>query len=267
MASPSRGNSTPLQGELAFGPPAAAVATPDTAQPANLLSTPLVESFRKVPDGWRAVTDAFAASEPGSALAAFVDRRRRDGARIYPANVFRSLQPTAPADVCVVILGQDPYHGPGQAQGMAFSVAPGSRVPPSLRNMLKEVKSDTGHVSQCRDDLTPWAAQGVLLLNTVLTVEEGEPQSHAGRGWEMLTDALLAHVAAQTAPVVFLLWGAAAQRKRPLLERAGHCVLTANHPSPLSANRPPQPFVGCRHFSQANAFLATYRPGSPQISW
>ena len=109
--------------------------------------------------------------------------------------------------------------------------------------------------------------RSVLLLNTALTVEDGAPQSHAGRGWEVLTDALLAHVAAQSDPVVFLLWGASAQRKRPLLERAGHCVLTANHPSPLSANRPPQPFIGCRHFSQANAFLVTHRPGLPPISW
>ena len=271
MASRDKRNPTAAQFELAFGLPAAparlVTALPATALPANLLSTPLVEAYRAVPDAWRSVTDAFAASDVGGTLAAFVDQRRRDGARIYPAHVFRALELTAPADVRVVILGQDPYHGPGQAQGLAFSVAPGNRVPPSLRNMLKEVTSDTGRASQCRDDLTPWAAQGVLLLNSVLTVEDGAPQSHAGRGWETLTDALLAHVAAQSAPVVFLLWGASAQRKRPLLERAGHCVLTANHPSPLSANRPPQPFVGCRHFSQANAFLVTHRPELPPISW
>ena len=267
MASRNKGNPTAAQGELAFGLPAAVAAKPAASLPANLLSTPLAEAYRDVPGAWRPVTDAFAASDVGGALAAFVDQRRRDGALIYPARVFRALELTAPADVRVVILGQDPYHGPGQAQGLAFSVAPGNKVPPSLRNMLKEVKSDTGHASQCRDDLTPWAAQGVLLLNTALTVEDGAPQSHAGRGWEVLTDALLARVAAQSDPVVFLLWGASAQRKRPSLERAGHCVLTANHPSPLSANRPPQPFIGCRHFSQANAFLVTHRPGLPQISW
>ena len=266
MASRNRGDSTAVQVELEFGLPAAAK-KPVTVLPANLLSTPLAEAYRDVAGAWQPVTEAFAASDVGRTLASFVDQRRRDGAHIYPAHVFRALELTAPADVRVVILGQDPYHGPGQAQGLAFSVAPGNRVPPSLRNMLKEVKSDMGRASQCRDDLTPWAAQGVLLLNTVLTVEDGAPQSHAGRGWEVLTGALLAHVAAQSAPVVFLLWGASAQRKRPLLERAGHCVLTANHPSPLSANRPPQPFIGCRHFSQANAFLVTHRPGLPQISW
>jgi uracil-DNA glycosylase len=172
-------------------------------------------------------------------------------------------------DVRVVILGQDPYHGPGQAQGLAFSVAPGQRrLPPSLRNLLKEVQADTGTPSICRDDLAPWARQGVLLLNAALTVEDGAPQSHAGRGWEVLTDALLARVAARPAPTVFMLWGASAQRKRPLVEQGGrHLVLAANHPSPLSALRPPVPFIGCRHFSRANAFLAERHPGTAPVSW
>ena len=247
---------------LEFSPPVVAAAVSG-----NALSMPLAETYRNVPVAWRPVTDAFAASQVGGALATFIDHRMRDGAWIYPARVFRALELTSPADVRVVILGQDPYHGPGQAQGLAFSVAAASKVPPSLRNILNEVASDTGRHSECRDDLSRWASQGVFLLNTVLTVEDGAPHSHAGRGWEILTDALLAHLAAQIAPVVFLLWGASAQRKRPLLERAGHCVLTANHPSPLSANRPPQPFVGCRHFSQANEFLAAHRPGLPPIFW
>jgi uracil-DNA glycosylase len=183
----------------------------------------------------------------------------------------RALEFAAPNDVRVVIIGQDPYHGPGQAQGLAFSVAPGSRkLPPSLRNILKEVRSDTGLPSICCDDLSPWARQGVLLLNATLTVEDGSPQSHASRGWEALTDALLVRVAAQPQPAVFMLWGASAQRKRALVERDGsssHLVLTANHPSPLSAVRGPTPFLGCRHFSEANDFLSARRPGALPIRW
>ena len=235
----------------------------------NRLREPLAQAFAQVPGAWRAVTDGFLASSTGQALAAFVDQRVRDGAIVYPDRVFRALELTAPHDTRVVILGQDPYHGPGQAQGLAFSVAPGqAKLPPSLRNMLKEVQADTGAASQCRDDLTPWARQGVLLLNSALTVEDGAPQSHAGQGWEQLTDALLSSVAASTAPAVFMLWGASAQKKQPLIEQGGrHLVLAANHPSPLSALRPPVPFIGCRHFSRANEFLARVRPGGGPIHW
>lgn len=248
------------------GAPAAA------AGPAgNRLREPLARVFERVPDAWRSVTDPFIRSDEGRALTAFVDQRVREGAVVYPGQVFRALEFNAPEAVRVVILGQDPYHGPGQAQGLAFSVAPGQkRLPPSLRNLLKEVATDIGVPSVCRDDLSHWARQGVLLLNTALTVEDGAPQSHAGRGWEALTDALLARVAARPDPVVFMLWGASAQRKRPLVERPGvstHRVLAANHPSPLSATRPPVPFIGCRHFSQANSFLASCRPGAPPIRW
>ncbi len=233
------------------------------------LREPLAQAFAQVPTAWRAVTDGFLASPTGQALAAFVDQRIRGGAVVYPGRVFRALELTAPQNTRVVILGQDPYHGPGQAHGLAFSVAPGQpKLPPSLRNMLKEVQSDTGAPSQCRDDLTPWARQGVLLLNSALTVEEGEPQSHAGKGWEPLTDALLARVAESAEPAVFMLWGASAQRKRALVEQGGrHLVLAANHPSPLSALRPPVPFIGCRHFSRASEFLARVRPGGRPIHW
>jgi uracil-DNA glycosylase len=235
----------------------------------NQLREPLAQAFAGVPAAWRDVTEPFLASPAGESLAAFVDQRVRDGAIVYPAHVFRALELVAPQDVRVVILGQDPYHGAGQAQGLAFSVAPGqNKLPPSLRNMLKEVQSDTGAASICRDDLTPWARQGVLLLNASLTVEDGAPQSHAGRGWELLTDALLARVAALPAPVVFMLWGASAQKKRALVEAAGrHRVLAANHPSPLSALRPPVPFIGSRPFTQANALLAELRPGTEPIRW
>jgi len=240
-----------------------------TTQADNRLRAPLAQAFASVPTAWRDVTDPFLASTAGEALAGFVDQRVRDGAVVYPANVFRALELTAPQDVRVVILGQDPYHGAGQAQGLAFSVAPGQKkLPPSLRNMLKEVQVYTGAPSICRDDLTPWARQGVLLLNASLTVEDGAPQSHAGRGWELLTDALLARVAALPEPVVFMLWGASAQKKRALVEAAGrHRVLAANHPSPLSALRPPVPFIGSRPFTQANALLAALRPGTEPIRW
>ncbi len=237
----------------------------------NQLHEPLEEAFARVPSGWRGVTDPFIGSPTGRSLAQFIDARLRDGAVIYPAHVFRALELTAPGDVRVVILGQDPYHGAGQAQGLAFSVAAGHKLPPSLRNILAEVRADTGAASICetsmKGDLSPWAEQGVLLLNSVLSVEDGQPHSHANRGWEVLTDALFAHVAARPSPVVFMLWGAAAQRKRLLVEGSRHRVLMANHPSPLSARRPPEPFIGCRPFSRANAALAELRPGQPPIRW
>jgi uracil-DNA glycosylase len=248
------------------GPSAARGATAD-----NRLLEPLAQAFDRVPAAWRSVTDPFFESTQGKALVAFVDDRVRRGAVVYPRHVFRALEFGSPDDVRVAILGQDPYHGPGQAQGLAFSIAPGQKkLPPSLRNMLKEVAADTGAPSICRDDLSPWAEQGVLLLNSALTVEDGEPQSHANRGWEVLTDALLTRVAAQPRSVVFMLWGASAQKKRTLIERGGadaHLVMQSNHPSPLSASRPPVPFVGCGHFSRANTFLASHRPGSSAIRW
>lgn len=231
------------------------------------LREPLEALFARVAPAWKPVTDAFLRTPAGQELVRYVDERVRDGVVVYPATVFRALDLTAPDEVRVVIVGQDPYHGPGQAHGLAFSVADGLRLPPSLRNMLREVETDTGQPSQCRGDLSAWARQGVLLLNTSLTVEDGKPQSHAGRGWERLTDALLAHVAAGPQPVVFLLWGAAAQRKRALIDERRHRVLTANHPSPLSARRPPEPFVGCRHFSRVNELLQTLRPGTSPIRW
>jgi len=236
-------------------------------EPDNRLARPLSAAFAGVAAGWRQTTDEFLATAAGQNLVRFVDQRIADGAVVYPAAVFRALELIEPSQVRVVIVGQDPYHGPGQAQGLAFSVGARQALPPSLRNMLNEVRDDTGVASQCCGDLSGWARQGVLLLNTVLTVEQGQPQSHANRGWEQLTDALLARVAAQAEPVVFLLWGAAAQRKRELAAIGPHRVLTANHPSPLSARRPPEPFIGCRHFSRTNALLAELRPGTPPIRW
>jgi uracil-DNA glycosylase len=233
----------------------------------NCLREPLANVFARVAPAWKPVTDAFLASSEGQFLVRYVDSRVAEGAAVYPGTVFRALELTSPNDVRVVIVGQDPYHGPGQAQGLAFSVGVGQKLPPSLRNMLKEVEADTGAPSQCQGDLSAWARQGVLLLNTSLTVEDGQPQSHAGRGWETLTDALLKHIASRPRPVIFLLWGGSAQRKRVFLDKPPHRVLTANHPSPLSARRPPEPFVGCRHFSRANDLLVEIQPGTPPIRW
>ncbi len=237
----------------------------------NRLAEPLAQVFARVPPAWRSVTQPYIDSAPGRALSAFVDDRVCAGASVYPRAVFRALEFVPPHAVRVVILGQDPYHGPGQAQGLAFSVQAGRRVlPPSLRNILREVAADTGHASSCGGDLSAWARQGVLLLNSVLTVEDGLPQSHAGKGWEGLTDALFARALDQPQPVVVMLWGAAAQRKRACVlsgDRAEHVVLECNHPSPLSAARGPIPFVGCGHFSRAHGALARCRPGEPPIEW
>lgn len=217
-------------------------------------------------DWTRLVTD-FLASDPGRQLGAFVSQRLSAGATVYPPQPFRALALTALADVRVVVLGQDPYHGPGQAHGLAFSVPEGQKPPPSLRNIVKELARDPRASSplQAHASLERWAAQGVLLLNTGLTVEEGQPASHARQGWECLTDQLIAAVSAGPRTVVFLLWGAHAQAKQALIDQGRHLVLCANHPSPLSALRPPKPFLGCGHFSQTNDFLQSQ--GSPPIQW
>jgi uracil-DNA glycosylase len=234
-------------------------ASPRLFGPSNALVEPLVDQFQRVPECWRPLTDAFAQSSTGQALIQRVDARREAGATIYPADVFAALHATPQDQVRVVILGQDPYHGPDQAHGLAFSVLPGQKVPPSLRNIHKEIARSQGHAASVGACLTPWAEQGVLLLNTGLTVEDGQAASHAGWGWEALTDALIASLAAQGGDKVFLLWGAHAQRKEPLIQaagRAGHLVLKSNHPSPLSATRGPVPFIGCGHFEQAARFWA-----------
>lgn len=222
----------------------------------NRLRTPLPELLQRVPGDWRPVVEAWRASPTGRALVDHVERRRREGAVIYPADPLRALSLTPLDSVRVVILGQDPYHGPGQAEGLAFSVPAGVRPPPSLRNIFVELQRDLGLPAPASGHLGDWARQGVLLLNTSLTVEEGQAASHAGRGWEGLTDALIEAVAAQPRRIAFLLWGAHAQAKAPLIERAApgrHLLLRANHPSPLSARRPPEPFIGCGHFSVLRA--------------
>ncbi|MDP3311048.1 MAG: uracil-DNA glycosylase [Polaromonas sp.] len=215
---------------------------------------------------WAPVVGRFLASQAGQQLGAFMERRLAAGAVVYPPQPFRALALTPLADVRVVILGQDPYHGPGQAQGLAFSVPDGVRPPPSLRNIFKELVRDLAVDTEPHSggSLERWAGQGVLLLNTSLTVEEGQAASHSRQGWEVLTDLLMAAVAAKPEPVVFMLWGAHAQTNQALIP-ARHLVLTANHPSPLSALRPPVPFIGCGHFSAANLFLQGQ--GQSRIHW
>jgi uracil-DNA glycosylase len=228
---------------------------------------PLSAQIQALPGDWRALAERFASSPRGEALQAFLDLRGAAGAAICPPQPLHALELMPLASVRVVILGQDPYHGAGQAHGLAFSVPDGVRLPPSLRNIFLELNRDLGCAVPASGNLERWARQGVLLLNAVLTVEDGKPASHAGRGWEVFTDAVIDALAQDERPKVFMLWGAHAQARQPMIGRAGsnHCVLTANHPSPLSARRGPQPFLGCRHFSQANAFLRAR--GFGEIDW
>lgn len=229
---------------------------------------------------WRALAQTFFDSDTGRLLGQQIQARLDAGAVIYPPRPLRALELTPLADVRVLILGQDPYHGAGQAEGLAFSVAPGVKPPPSLRNIHKELARDPQLAPRpvpADGSLQGWAHQGVLLLNTCLTVEDSEPASHAGLGWEVLTQRIIHAVAEQASPVVFMLWGAHAQKAlvqacagQGLQEgRVGaqgrHLVLTANHPSPLSALRGPQPFLGCGHFSQANSFLQAHGRGA--LTW
>ena len=215
-------------------------------------------------ESWRAPLAPEFDGAPMKALKAFLAAERAAGKRIFPAPAdwFRALDLTPLDRVRVVILGQDPYHGAGQAHGLCFSVRPGVRPPPSLVNIYKEMLADLGIARATHGFLDHWAEQGVLLLNTVLTVEEGKAASHRDRGWERLTDAVIRLVNAKEQPVVFLLWGAHAQKKAALVDTARHLVLKAAHPSPLSAHNG---FFGSRPFSQANAFLAAH--GRGEIDW
>lgn len=218
---------------------------------------------------WAPLLRDWAASAAGRRLIRAVDTRLAVGAIIYPAQVFRALELTPLSQVRVMILGQDPYHGPGQAEGLAFSVPGGQPLPPSLRNIVKELQRDLGLPAPRSGCLQGWARQGVLLLNTSLTVEDGHPASHARLGWQVLTDAIVAAVAEHPRPKVFMLWGAHAQAKAALLQASSgqHRLLQCNHPSPLSATRGPVPFVGCGHFGQARAFLQAAEPDTPPPDW
>lgn len=197
-------------------------------------------------------------------LAQFLEREKAAGKTVFPAecDIFRALTLTQPGQVKVVILGQDPYHGENQAHGLSFSVPNGTKLPPSLRNIYKELASDLGVNPPTAGDLSRWAGQGVLLLNAVLTVEAGLAGSHAGKGWEDLTDALIKCISDQQRGVVFILWGNYALKKRDLIDETKHLVLSSVHPSPLSASRG---FFGSRPFSKANDYLKS--TGQSPVDW
>lgn len=231
---------------------------------------------------WRGLVDSFFASAAGLTLGRGITERLARGATIYPSRPLRALELTPLQSVCVVIVGQDPYHGPGQANGLSFSVAPGVAPPPSLRNIQAEIARErrVGQLAMAPNvdgplegafdaDLAHWARQGVLLLNTCLTVEEGQPASHSQIGWEALTDKVIGAVNSLPFPVVFLLWGRHAQQRQPPAHAAPadapRLYLRSNHPSPLSARRGPAPFLGCGHFALANGFLRLH--GVKPVDW
>ena len=217
----------------------------------------------KIAEDWKALlADEF--EQPYFAeLVGFV-REEYGSRQIFPrgANIFRAFDKCPFDKLKVVIIGQDPYHGEGQANGLCFSVNDGVQFPPSLRNIFQEVESDTGAPVPTSGNLDRWAEQGVLLLNSVLTVRAHEAASHAGRGWEQFTDAVVHEIAARREGVVYMLWGSYAQRKGAIADPTRNCILKAVHPSPLSAYRG---FFGCRHFSQANNYLVTH--GKEPIVW
>lgn len=227
-----------------------------------------MSSSDAVPDSWRSALEPALATPEAGKLGGFLKAEEAAGKRIYPPKGTRlaALSLTPLDQVKVVILGQDPYHGPGQAHGLCFSVQQGVKVPPSLVNIYKELENDLGLPRASHGNLENWARQGVLLLNNSLTVEDGKAGSHAKMGWEAITDAAVAAVAAREAPCVFLLWGSHAKNKALKVPGLGpqshHLILTAPHPSPLSAYTG---FFGCRHFSQANAFLEAKGRGA--IDW
>jgi uracil-DNA glycosylase len=213
---------------------------------------------------WKARVGGWFEREDMQALSVFLRERAAAGARIFPppGRIFGAFDATPFDEVRVVVLGQDPYHGAGQAHGLCFSVPPGVRVPPSLDNIFKEIQRDLGIARPDHGCLLPWARRGVLLLNAVLTVEEGRAGSHQGRGWEGFTDHVVEVLARERDGLVFMLWGAYAQAKGKVIDTRRHRVLRSTHPSPLSAHRG---FLGCGHFSAANDYLV--RNGGAPMDW
>lgn len=223
--------------------------------------------FAALPASWKEPLEEVCNRPEIDALLQFLQEREAAGAKIYPAkqNIFAALKAIPFNDVNVVIVGQDPYHGPGQAHGLSFSVPPRIPVPPSLRNIFKELSTDIGMPIPINGTLTGWVHQGVLMLNAILTVEDGKPASHAGHGWELFTDAIIEQLIKRDHPLVLMLWGAYAQKKVASLglhiNPARHLILKSAHPSPLSVTG----FLGCRHFSQTNSFLKKHN--LPEINW
>lgn len=224
----------------------------------------MTDARLKLEDSWKDRVGGYFDRPDMQALSTFLRNELRSGKIIYPPpkQIFAALDATPFDKVKVVILGQDPYHGPGQAHGLCFSVQPGVPVPPSLRNMYAELQRDLGFVPPRHGCLTRWAEQGVLLLNAVLTVEQSLAGSHQGKGWEGFTDAVIDALNRERDHIVFMLWGSYAQSKGRLIDRSRHLVLKAPHPSPLSAHRG---FIGCGHFSAANDYLVKH--GMTPVDW
>lgn len=223
--------------------------------------------YKALPTSWQKPLEEVCSRPEIENLLKFLQEREQAGATIYPAkqNIFAALKATPFDQVNVVIVGQDPYHGPGQAHGLSFSVPEGIAIPPSLRNIFKELHTDIGMNVPKNGTLTGWAKQGVLLLNAILTVEDGKPAAHANKGWELFTDAILEQLLKRKHPTVFMLWGAYAQKKVKNLhvhiDKDNHLILTSAHPSPLSVTK----FLGNHHFYKANEFLKEHH--LPEIKW
>ena len=223
--------------------------------------------FEEIPSSWEKPLEEILKDPKLTSLANFLREREAAGAIIYPKkqNIFAALKATDFNKVNVVIVGQDPYYGANQAHGLCFSVQPGIKTPPSLHNIFKELHSDLNVPIPSHGTLTNWAKQGVLMLNAILTVEDGKPASHAEQGWEFFTDAVIEQVLKRKKPTVLILWGAFAQKKvqnlSAYLDLEKHLILKAAHPSPFSVTK----FLGCQHFSKTNAFLKEY--GLPEINW
>jgi uracil-DNA glycosylase len=224
----------------------------------------MTEARVKLEPSWKDRVGAYLDRPEMQALSEFLRNELRNGKVIFPPpkQIFAALDATPFDAVKVVILGQDPYHGPGQAHGLCFSVQPGVAVPPSLRNMYVELQRDLAFSPPRHGCLTRWAEQGVLLLNAVLTVEQGLANSHQGKGWEGFTDSIIDTLNREREGLVFMLWGSYAQAKGRLIDTRRHCVLKAPHPSPLSAHRG---YIGCGHFSAANDYLQ--RHGKSPVDW
>ncbi|CAL9915503.1 uracil-DNA glycosylase [Candidatus Liberibacter solanacearum] len=218
----------------------------------------------KIHESWKALLESHFKSDYMHNLKEFLLSEKRKGKRIFPkgSHYFHAFNITPFIKVKVVIIGQDPYHGYGQAHGLCFSVPLGIRIPPSLVNVYKELQEDVDFIPPIHGCLEHWGHEGVLLLNTVLTVEEGRAASHRGQGWEQFTDSVIELINKNRKNVVFMLWGASAHKKQDIIDNKRHLVLKAAHPSPLSAR---YGFFGCRHFSQANQYLQEY--GQTPINW
>jgi uracil-DNA glycosylase len=225
---------------------------------------PMSASFTTESTTWADLLDEEKTQPYFKSILQFLEQEKKAGKVIYPPQheLFNAFKETPYDQVKVVILGQDPYHGPGQAHGLSFSVQPGVKPPPSLKNMLQELKTDLGIPVPNHGCLKKWANQGVLLLNTSLSVEENTPQSHSKIGWTIFTDTVIRKLNESAKPLVFMLWGAHAKKKSMYITDPKHLILTAAHPSPLSVH---QGFYGCRHFSQADAFLKAH--GREPIDW